>query len=105
DATGGVTTYTYYTSGPWTDRLQTVTHPANASGFQATETYEYDRDSSGNPVAGRGLVTKVTHTDGAFVTNAYDKYGDLLTTTDELNHTTTHTYDDYGRVLTTTDPL
>jgi RHS repeat-associated protein len=105
DATGGVTNYSYYTSGPWTDRIQTVTYPANASGFQANETYEYDRDSTGNPVAGRGLVTKVTHADGSTISKSYDKYGDLLTATDELGHTTTYTYDEYGRVLTTTDPL
>ena len=56
-------------------------------------------------MAARGLVTKITHADGNFVTNAYDKYGDLVNTADELGHATTHTYDDYGRVLTTTDPL
>jgi YD repeat-containing protein len=36
--------YTYYTSGPWTDRVLTVTLPANyPQGLQASETYEYDR--------------------------------------------------------------
>ena len=58
--------YTYYTSGPWTDRVQTVTLPANGSGYSATETYEYDRALDANGVtnpngaakAGRGLVTK-----------------------------------------------
>jgi YD repeat-containing protein len=80
----------------WIDRLKTVTYPMNASGQQASETYEYDRDGAGNPIAGRGLVTKVTHADGTFVSNTYDQYGDLLTTTDELGHTTAHTYDDYG---------
>src|SRR5258708_10516449 len=98
------TTYSYYTSGPWADRLKTVTHPANASGFQATETYEYDKDASGNAIAGRGLITKVTHTDGSFGTMTYNQYGDKLTETDELGHTTTFTYDDYGRVLTATTP-
>jgi len=111
DATGAVTTYIYYTSGPWTDRLQTVTHPANASGSQASETYEYDRDSGGTAVAGRGLATKVTYADNSVpsgistVTKTYNNYGDLLTSTDELGHTTTFTYDDYGRLLTATDPL
>ena len=110
DATNGTTTYSYYTSGPWIDRIETVTHPANASGFQATETFEYDRAfagglGTGSPIAGRGVVTKTTHTDGTFITNVYDTYGELRSTTDELGHTTTDTYDDYGRVLTTTDPL
>jgi RHS repeat-associated protein len=105
DATSGETDYLYYPSGPWTDRLQTVIHPPNASGFRASETYEYDRDGNGNPVAGRGLVTKITYADGNFVTKTYNQYGDLLTSTDELGHTTTYTYDNYGRVLTTKDPL
>jgi RHS repeat-associated protein len=105
DAMGGTTTYSYYPSGPWSDRLQTVTYPMNASGQQASETYEYDRDTGGNPIAGRGLVTKITHADGNYVSNAYNKYGDLVSTADELGHATTHTYDDYGRLLTTTTPL
>ena len=28
------THYSYYTSGPWTDRVQTMTLPANVSAFQ-----------------------------------------------------------------------
>src|SRR5205814_7665973 len=85
-------------------------HPANASGYQATETYEYDRafDSNGlgtgAPIAGRGVVTKIIHTDTTFVTNVYDIYGQLRSTTDELGHTTSNTYDAYGRVRTTTTP-
>jgi RHS repeat-associated protein len=118
DSVGGTTSYTYYTSadygGVWTDRLKTVTHPGNASGLQASETYEYDHsfDQSGNqtanPAAGRGLVTKVTVADNSVqsgfssATKTYDKYGDVLSETDELGHTTAHTYDEYGRRLTTT---
>jgi YD repeat-containing protein len=117
DATQGTTIYTYYTSGPWTDRLQTVTHPANASGFQATETYEYDRTPDSNlnqsgpvhgvgtvtsPIGGRGLVTKISHADGSYQSFSYNKYGDKLWEEDELGHRTSYTYDDYGRVLTTT---
>ncbi|HWY51493.1 MAG TPA: RHS repeat-associated core domain-containing protein [Chthoniobacterales bacterium] len=109
DALGNVTTYTYYPDGDstyaaWTDRLKKVTYPANASNLQASETYEYERNASGTPIASRGLVTKITHADGTFVANTYDTYGDLLSTTDELGNTTSHTYDDYGRVLTTTTP-
>lgn len=78
------TYYSYYSSGPWSDRLQTVTYPTNASGQQASETYEYEKDVAGNAIAGRGLVTKITHADGTYVLNTYDKYGDLLSTTDEL---------------------
>ena len=119
DATGGTTTYLYYTSGPWTDRLQTVMHPANASGFQATDTYEYDRTPDSNlnqsgpvhgvgtvtsAIAGRGLVTKIAHADGSYQSFSYNKYGDKLWEEDELGHRTSFTYDDYGRVLTATTP-
>src|SRR5262249_16060844 len=65
------TTYTHYTSGPWADRVQTMTLPRNVSGFQASETYEYDT-AGGNPVAGRGLVTKITHADGKYQSFGYD---------------------------------
>jgi RHS repeat-associated protein len=116
DALGNVTTYTYYTSGPWTDRIQTVTYPLNASGAQGTETYDYDRAYDANnensgasatqaPVAGRGLVTRITHADGKYQAFGYDNYGNKLWQADELGHRTTMTYDAYKRVLTTTDPL
>lgn len=115
DALGNVTTFSYYSPGDtnfpaWGDRLKTVTKPANISGQVQTETYEYDRTfvsgvDTGAPCKGRGLVTKVTHTDGSTVTTTHNKWGDVLTATDELNHTTTNTYDDYGRLLATTDPL
>jgi RHS repeat-associated protein len=110
DPLGNVTTYTYYTSGPWTDRLLTVTHPANVSGQIASETYQYDLAfvnglGTGAPIAGRGAVTKITHADTTSVTNVYDIYGELMSASDELGHTTSHTYDVYKRVLTTTDPL
>jgi len=39
DAMGNVTTFSYYTGsdfgGVWTDRVKTITHPPNASGFRA----------------------------------------------------------------------
>jgi RHS repeat-associated protein len=116
DPLGNVTTYSYYTSGPWTDRIQTVTYPLNASGAQATETYDYDRaydvnnENSGfsttqAAVAGRGLVTRITHADGKYQSFGYDKYGNKLWQADELGHRTTMTYDAYKRVLTITDPL
>lgn len=111
---GEVTTYTYYSYGDanwpaWADRLKTVTKQANISGGIQTETYEYDKSFDVNGVetatscSGRGLVTKITHTDGTTVKYTHNKWGDVLTVTDELNHvTTTNTYDEYGRVLTTT---
>jgi YD repeat-containing protein len=35
----------------------------------------------------------------------YDSLGDLVTSTDPLNHTTTNTYDSNRNLLSTTDPL
>ena len=43
------TTYTYWAAAdgqiyyPWIDRVKTVTFPANVSGLQASETYQYER--------------------------------------------------------------
>ena len=106
----------YYTSGPWTDRLQSVTYPVNASGVRAIETYDYDRayDANGEnsgastgqaAVAGRGLVTRITHADGTYQAFGYDQYGNKLWHEDELRHRTTMVYDAYKRVLTAQDPL
>jgi RHS repeat-associated protein len=109
DGTGGVTSYEYYASGPWTDRLKKITKPLNNSNLQQTETYEYDKSFDANGVEtttscpGRGVVTKIIHTDLTTVTYTHNKWGDVLTDTDELGHVaTTNTYDEYGRVLTTT---
>ena len=99
------THYTYYTFGPWTDRVMTMTLPANFSGYQASETYEYDRDGSNVAVAGRGLVTKITHADGKYQSFGYDAYGNKLWEENELRQRTSYTYDDYKRVLTIQNPL
>ena len=53
-----------------------MTLPANVTTNVASETYEYDRVFDGNgvtnlngaTVAGRGLVTKITHADGKYQT-------------------------------------
>ena len=89
---------TYYTSALWADRVQTVTLPANASGYVASETYEYDSRRL-------GLLTKVTHADGTFKSMDYDTYGNKLWEENELRQRVAYTYDDYNRVLSVTDPL
>jgi RHS repeat-associated protein len=109
--------YTYYTAVDgkpgWIDRVKTMTLPANVSGNVASETYEYDRvlDASGvtnlggAAVAGRGLVTKITHADGKYQRFKYDAYGNKRWEDNELRKATSYTYDDYNRLTSTTDPL
>jgi RHS repeat-associated protein len=94
------TTYTYYTSGPWTDRVQTETDPLGHN-----TTYEYDRNANGAAVAGRGLVTKIIHHDGKYQAFGYDPYGNKLWEENELRKRTTYTYDSYNRLLTAKNPL
>jgi uncharacterized protein (TIGR02594 family) len=97
------THYEYYTSGPWTDRVKTVTMPANWPwNFQATETYEYDKNASLQPCAGRGLVTKITHTDGRYQSFKYDQWGNKIIEWNELGERTDYIYDNYNRVKSVT---
>jgi RHS repeat-associated protein len=101
------TTYIYYTSGPWVDRVQTMTLPANVNGLQASETYEYDKNAAGTNVPGRGLVTKITHNDNnrTYQSFGYDAYGNKLWEENELRRRTSYTYDEYNRLLTVAKPL
>ena len=110
------THYTYYTSGPWTDRVQTMTLPANGQGLQARETYEYDRaldangvtNLAGAAVPGRGLITKITHRDtpsDTYQRFKYDAYGNKRWEDNELGKVTSYTYDEYNRLLTVKDPI
>jgi RHS repeat-associated protein len=112
------TTYTYYgandqtingepVGNAWGDRVKTMTLPANVNGLQASEAYEYDRNASGQPCAGRGLVTKVQHNDQnrSFRSSGYDVYGNKIWGENELRNHTSYTYDDYNRVLNIKDPI
>src|SRR5207249_11841986 len=89
---------------PWTDLVKTMSLPANVSGNVASETYEYDKNVV-TPVAGRGLVTKVTHADSKYKSFGYDAYGNKLWEENELRKHTSYTYDSYNRVLTVKDPI
>src|SRR5207249_10103294 len=104
----------YYTSSPWTDRVQTETDPLG----RRTQ-YEYDHkfDINGNPTAaacaGRGLITKITYPDdthngpypnGTSKSFGYDQYGNKLWEDNELRHRTRYTYDAYNRLTTFTTP-
>lgn len=103
------TTYTYYTATDgkpgWIDRIKTETLPANLSGLAASKTYEYDKNASGTPVAGRGLVTMIKHADNKYQAFGYDNYGNKLWEENELRQRTSYTYDDYKRLLSAMNPL
>ena len=115
------THYTYYPDGetnktPWADHVKTMTLPANRSGLQAKETYEYDRtldatgitDLNGAAVAGRGLITKITHRDTPSDTYQrfnYDAFGNKRWEDNELGKATNYSYDEYNRLLSATRPL
>ena len=105
------THYDYYTTGPWTDRVKTVTGPPPNWAYTdgpASETYEYDKNAAGSPVPGRGLVTKIRYADpvnGPYRSFGYDAYGNKLWEKNELLNRTSYAYDDYNRVTSVTKPL
>lgn len=104
--------FTYYEPGdipgdPWLNRIKTKYFPPNAQGLVASETYEYDRAGgvpTGAAVAGRGLVSKITHADTTYQSFEYDQYGNLAAQQDELQQRTTYSYDEYKRLLNVTPP-
>ena len=95
----------------WIDRVKKMALPP--TGNPASETYEYDRalgaggltDPNGAAVAGRGIVTKMTHADNTYQQFGYDAYGNKRQAWNELSQLTRYTYDDYYRLLTVIDPL
>jgi RHS repeat-associated protein len=103
------THYAYYGPGhAWQDRIQTVTDP---NGNAITSEYDHLADANGQissttgaACPGRGLVTKITTCDGSKLFT-YDKYGNKIAETDEMNHTITHHYDDYMRMDWTKNAL
>ncbi len=101
------THYDYYTAADgiagWIDRVKKVTMPPNYPwNFQVTETYEYDNNAGGAHCAGRGSVTKITHTDGSYQSFKYDQWGNKVKEWNELGERTDYVYDDYNRVTSVT---
>ena len=96
------THHDYYTSGPWKDRLKTMTMPPNwPNSYQASETYEYDKDANDQACAGRGLITKITYvspTSGICRSFAYNQWGNKVDEWNELGERTHYTYDNYNRL-------
>jgi YD repeat-containing protein len=113
DPMGAATTYSYNAFG----QLVSEVDPIDTS-TSVTKTRSYDRrglltstaiDASGLNITtsatydafGRALTT--TDANGSVRSTAYDRAGQVLTSTDGLSHTTTFTYDGRGNVLTSTD--
>lgn len=89
--------YTYYTSGPWLDRLQTITD-ANA---KVTTFNQYNS---------RGQLVKKTHPLGqgesiaSNIQAGYSTDGTIQWKQNELGHRTSYAYDDYKRLISVTLP-
>jgi RHS repeat-associated protein len=108
------THFDYYTSGPWTDHVQTETDPlGHRTQYEYDKTYDANGESTGAACAGHGLVTKISYPDdthsgaypsGTYKAFAYDKYGNKNWEENELRQRTTYTYDNYNRVQTVTLP-
>ncbi|MGO9316973.1 MAG: RHS repeat-associated core domain-containing protein [Terracidiphilus sp.] len=83
DAFSNTTSYSYILS------TTSIINGASVLNTGVT-TITYPADASGNV----GTATMI-----------YDSYGDLLSSTDPLNHTTTNVYDANHNLISTTDPL
>jgi RHS repeat-associated protein len=75
-----------------------VTKQVDPAGRETDYTYDADERLS-------TVTTAVGTPDQASVSYTLDPAGNILTTTDGNNHTTTNTYDSLNRLLTATDPL
>ena len=93
--------------------LQTVTTTAN-SGVTYTTSYAYGATPVAvtypDGTAESGLATTITNPPDASggpgtVTQVYDSYGSLISSTDPLNHTTLNEYDANHNLIAVTDPL
>lgn len=103
DARGGVTSLTYYGSGPGAGLVATAVRPAVAGG---APTYSFTYNSI-------GLVTSETDPTGRVTTHGYNAAGDRTSTTvataavggnPALNLTTGFTPNVWGDVITAIDP-
>lgn len=84
---GETTTYTY------TQEYSLISSITDPKGN--TTTFEYD--NKGNP-------TKVTRSDGTFISGSYDTYGNLITNTNVAGKTKTYAYNSYGLIESITGP-
>ncbi|MEY2519513.1 MAG: hypothetical protein QOF24_1272 [Verrucomicrobiota bacterium] len=92
--------YYYIGTHPWNDRIYAVVDPRGDWTL-----FDYDVNAAGQPVAGRGLVSKITHwSDNTYQSFGYDQFGARIWAENELRQRTTFSYDDYGRLLSATPP-
>ena len=99
------TSNTYYTGSCWADRINTTSSPANVNGQVASATYEYDRNWNGVACNGRGVITKITHSDNKYQSFGYSQFSNKMWEENELRQRTRYAYDNYNRVLSVTNPL
>ncbi|HEX8620555.1 MAG TPA: LysM peptidoglycan-binding domain-containing protein [Allosphingosinicella sp.] len=127
DARGFTTDYTYNTMGRLIEKRSPAVSYTTESGAvgsaRPTEYYYYDRagrligsrDANGNLttrslLAGTGhdgseaLVTYEYHSDGGYLRNDYDVFGDKRVSWDEIGRRTDMAYDAMGRVTQITRP-
>ncbi|MES2460742.1 MAG: choice-of-anchor D domain-containing protein [Armatimonadota bacterium] len=102
DASGHQTTL-YYDS--WGNTVQTDNYVTKYVNGQAVGSVNVGGKASYSSEAGtRGLPLSMTDALGRMTSMEYSPEGDLLSTTNAANETSTSTYDRYGRPLTTIDP-
>lgn len=109
---GGIETSTYSANGlllTFTNaENETTTYAYNALDLVQSVTDPLSRVTS-YTLNDRGQITTETLPAVGGVTStrgfAYDDYGNLISQTNELNHTWTRTYDEFKRVIAITDPL
>jgi YD repeat-containing protein len=114
DPAGRVTIYTYDRYGFMTvsrDRLGNVTTFTNdANGRRLTESRTRTTPSGVETLVTKftyddsGRVVRTEQPDGSAIRTTYNSMGQVATTVDALERTTTMTYDDLGQLIRTTHP-
>jgi RHS repeat-associated protein len=83
-----------HTSNYYYDKTGAITGIMDAYGYE--ELYELDADKT---------KVKITDKNGGITKNAHDAMGNILTTTNQLNYTTTYTYEStYNQIESVEDP-
>jgi len=97
DTQDRVATYTQYGD--------TVTFSYDDANYRTTKTDSLGHATTYTYDPTYGVVTKITYSDGAIETYAYDERLNLVSFTDGRGNITTYTYDENGHRLSVTDAL